>query len=178
MARVVNGDPYRPVLLTQRGEQEARQLGDQLRNVELDVAFCTRFPRTRETAEIALGRRRVPLLVEPNFDDVDVGALDGATIDDFSQWKHRHRRGERFPDGESLDEAAERYSTGLRALLDRPEQRLLVVCHAVVIRSILEVLDDTVWRHVPNAVPYLFDENAIRTAAHRLVLYGQIPKAS
>jgi broad specificity phosphatase PhoE len=177
VARVVNGNPHRPVPLTLRGERQARQLGDQLRSVELDVAFCTRFPRTRQTAELALTGRRVPLLVAPRFDDIDVGTLDGATISDYRDWKHRHRQGERFPGGESLDNASRRYADGLWSLLDRPEQRFLVVCHEHVIRSMLEVLDGAGWRRVPNAVPYLFDENAIRTAAPRLAMYGELREA-
>jgi probable phosphoglycerate mutase len=178
VARLVNGDPYRPVHLTRRGRLQACRLGEQLRNTDLDVAFCTRFPRTRQTAEIALAGRRVPLLIEPGFDDVDVGELDCATVDDFRDWKRHHRRGEPFPGGESLDEASERYAEGLRMLVDRSEQRVLVVCHAVAIRSILEALDEAGWRRIPNAIPYLFDENAIGAAAHRLALYGQMRNAS
>jgi broad specificity phosphatase PhoE len=177
VARVVNGDPNRPGPLTARGERQARQLGRQLRNVELDVAFCTRFSRTRRTAELALAGRSVPLLVEPGFDEIDVGALDGAPIGDYRTWKRRHRHSQPFPGGESLDDAARRHANALMSLVDRPEQRLFVVSHEVGIRSMLEVLDGAGWRPVPNAVPYVFDENAVRTAAHRLALCGELRDA-
>jgi broad specificity phosphatase PhoE len=176
--QVVNGDPHRYVPLTTRGECQARQLGEQLRNVELDVAFCTRFPRARQTAELALVGRRVPLLVEPRLDDIKVGALDGASIRDYRTWKRRHQRNQPFPGGESLYDAARRFAGALMSLLDRPEQRFLVVCHEVGIRSMLEAIDGAGWRRVPNAVPYLFDENAVRTAAHRLAMYGELLRAS
>src|SRR5687768_1706891 len=102
-----------------------------LRNVELDVAFCTRFPRTRQTAEVALADRNVPLLVEPRFDDIDVGELDGSTIADYRTWKRRHRPSDVFPGGESPDAAARRFAEALRSLLARPEQSFLVVRHEV-----------------------------------------------
>ena len=56
----VNGDPAVPVPLTERGREEARLLGAQLANVELDLCVHTRFARTRETAELALDGRRRP----------------------------------------------------------------------------------------------------------------------
>lgn len=174
----VNGDPSRPVHLTSRGEGQARRLGEQLRNMELDVAICTRFPRTRETAELALANRHVPIVSEPHFDDIDIGELDGSTIDDYRGWKTRHFSDERFPGGESLIEASERYARGLRALLARREQRLLVVCHEVAIRSIVDALDSAGWRRIPNAVPYLFGEDAIRTAASRVAFHAPVRKAS
>ena len=71
--RVVNGDPALEVPLTEKGRNEAGLLADQLRNLPLDLCVVSRFGRTRETAEIALGGRDVPLEVEPLFDDIDVG---------------------------------------------------------------------------------------------------------
>jgi broad specificity phosphatase PhoE len=106
VARVVNGDPAVDVRLTERGRQEASLLGQQLRNVPLDLCIVTRFGRTRETAEIALETRGVRFEVEPLLDDVDVGDLEGAPIDDYRAWKRSHARGDPFPNGESLDAAA------------------------------------------------------------------------
>jgi len=177
VAQIINGDPHRAVPLTERGERQARRLGEQLRNIELDVAVCTRFARTRQTAQIALAGRRVPLLEEPSF-DIDVGALDGKTITEYGAWKQTHLRIEPFPGGESLDDASRRYADGLWSLFDRPEQRVLVVCHEVGIRWMLDALDGAGWRRVPNAVPYFFDDNAIRVAAHRLAQYGRLLEAS
>jgi broad specificity phosphatase PhoE len=178
VAHIINGDPTRPAPLTSRGVRQAQQLGEQLSNIHFDVAFCTRFRRTRQTAEIALEGRTIPLHVEQAFDDIDVGALDGAPITEYMEWKRRHRRQDPFPAGESLDAAACRYGGALHSLLARPEQRFLVVTHEVAIRYILEVLDGRGWRRVPNAVPYLFDENAIRTAAYRLETYAPLLLAS
>ena len=115
----MNGDPTREVPLTDRGQEEARRLGEQVANLPLDSCVHTRFPRTRETAEIALGERvDVPLVVEPLLDDIDIGDLEGETIEDYRAWKHGHTRNVPFPGGESLDDAARRYAAAFRSLLE------------------------------------------------------------
>ena len=76
--RRVNGDPAVPVALTEHGREEARRLGEQVAQLQLDACVHTRFPRTRETAEIALGGRdEVPLVEEKLLDDIDIGDLEG-----------------------------------------------------------------------------------------------------
>src|SRR5438093_13559904 len=61
----INGDPSVPVELTEKGREEAKLLGEQLRHVDIEVCIHTNFTRTRDTAEIALAGRKVPLELEP-----------------------------------------------------------------------------------------------------------------
>jgi broad specificity phosphatase PhoE len=167
--RRVNGDPSVDVPLTDDGREEARQLGIQVANLPLELCVHTRFGRTRDTAAIALAGRNVPTEVEPLLDDIDVGDLEGRSIDDYRAWKRAHSRADAFPGGESLDDAALRYARGLRAVLARPEERILVVCHEIPLRYALNAaggsndLDGPV-HELRNATPYLFDEPALERA--------------
>ena len=167
--RRVNGDPSRPVGLTEQGEEEARQLAVQVANIPFDVCFHTRFGRTRETAAIALEGREVPFREEPLLDDIDVGDLDGVPVDDYRAWKRAHTRGDRFPGGESLDEAAARYAQAWKRIFDAPHDLVLVVCHEIPLRYALNgaagsnELDGPV-HDLRNAAPYLFDEDGMRRA--------------
>ena len=117
----VNGDPTVPVPLTRDGIEEAARLGTQLANVPFELCVHTRFARTRETAEAILGTRDVPFLEQPLLDDIDVGELEGDTVEAYRAWKRAHRRSDRFPGGESLDDAARRYARAYRELLARPD---------------------------------------------------------
>jgi broad specificity phosphatase PhoE len=110
------------------------------------------------------------MLEEPLLDDIDVGDLEGRTIDDYRAWKRGHTRADAFPGGESLDDAARRYAAGLRRLLELPHERVLVVCHEIPVRYAVNAaagsddLDGPV-HDIVNAVPYLFDEPGLRRAA-------------
>jgi len=164
----INGDPSIPVPLTVDGRAEATRLGHQLAAIAIDLCIHTRFPRTKETAECILQGRQVPVLEEPLLDDIDVGDLEGESIDDYRAWKRVHTRADPFPGGESLDDAARRYARGFRRLLERTETTTLVVCHEIPIRYALNAAEgsddlDTPEHSIPNAMPYLFDdENLLR----------------
>jgi len=169
----VNGDPGVPVLLTPEGRAEAERLGHQVAQIPLDLCVHTRFGRTQETADIALGGREVPRLEEPLLDDIDVGDLEGETIEEYRAWKRGHRRSDPFPGGESLDAAARRYARAFRRLIERDERCVLVVCHEIPIRYALNAAAgsddlDAPEHSLPNATPYLFDDAALARAAQRI----------
>ena len=162
-----------PVHITEDGKEQARMLGLELANIAFEVCLRTRFGRTEETAALALAGRDVPLEVEPLFDDIDIGDLEGETIDEYHAWKSVHTRADRFPGGESLDEAALRYAQAFRHVLARTENAVLVVCHEIPIRYALNAAAgsdslDSPAHEIPNATPFLFDEVGLRRAAERI----------
>ena len=165
----INGDPAVPVPLTDEGRAEAARLGHQLAALGLQLCVHTRFERTKETAECILQGRNVPFLVEPLLDDIDVGDLEGDTLAEYRTWKDAHTRADAFPGGESLDDAARRYARAFRRLLDRRETATLVVCHEIPIRYALNAAAgspdlDAPEHAIPNALPYIFDDDALRRA--------------
>ena len=169
----VNGDPSVPVPITEEGKAEAGVLGLQLANLPLDLCLRTRFPRTEETAAIALAGRDVPVEVEPLFDDIDIGDLEGETVEQYRAWKAKHARADCFPGGESLDDAAHRYAEGYRKLIARGLGAVLVVCHEIPIRYALNAACgadslDGPTHDIPNATPFLFDERSLARAAERI----------
>ena len=165
----VNGDPTVDAPLSDDGRRQAELLREELAFLPIELCVHTRFPRTRETAELALADRPVPRIEEPLLDDIDVGELDGAPIAEYRAWKEDHRRDERFPGGESLDDAARRYARGFRRVLERPERVVLVVTHEIPLRYALNAAAgsadlDGPEHAIPNATPYLFDAASLERA--------------
>jgi broad specificity phosphatase PhoE len=171
-ARDVSSDPSRAVALTDLGREEAGRFAAQLANLEIHLGVCTRFLRTRQTLEIALAGRPVPIIVEPGLDELDAGDLDGAPIEAYWSWKHAHGMDERFPGGESLADALRRYADAVRRLAARTEPVTLVVTHELALRHIVAAAAaDAMSAHdveVANAVPYLLDAPALERAASGL----------
>jgi broad specificity phosphatase PhoE len=170
----ISGDPAIQVALTEKGRDEAKLLGQQVAHVPLELCILTRFSRTRETAEIALAGREVPLEVEPLLDDINVGDLEGSTLEEYRAWKRAHERSDDFPGGESLDDAARRYAEAYRELLQRAEQSILIVTHEIPLRYAINAADgsndlDGPTHQLANATPYLFDEEALNRAAEGIL---------
>jgi len=172
-ANMLNSSPSQTVALTARGRTQARALGGQLANLHVDLAVGTRLLRTRQTIDIALDGRQVPTLIEPGFDEIHAGDLEGAPIEAYRSWMDQHTLRDQLPHGESIEDALRRYADALRRLLARTETITLVVIHDLALRYIAAAaatspspLNGTAF---PNAVPYLFDQPAARRAANSLI---------
>ena len=171
----VNGDPTVPVHLTDKGRDEARLLGQQVAHIPFDLCVHTPFLRTTETAEIALAGRDVPVEIVAELGDIDIGELEGKTLDDYRSWKRAHGRSDPFPGGESLDDAGRRYADAYERLLHRSERTVLVVTHEIPLRYAINAADgsddlDGPTHQLANATPYLFDERALGRAVKQIRL--------
>jgi broad specificity phosphatase PhoE len=171
--QVVNGDPALDRGLSEQGIEEAKRLSGELAALPIDLVVVSPFPRAVQTANIALDGRNVPHLVEEALGDVRIGDLEGSSLQVYRDAPAHSNRKERFPGGESLDEAALRYASVCERLLARDEQVTLVVCHEIPVRYLAnaaagsEELNGPL-RFVANATPYLFDDAALRRAAARI----------
>jgi 2,3-bisphosphoglycerate-dependent phosphoglycerate mutase len=171
--KIVNGDPALDRGLSDQGIEEAERLAGQLAALPLDLVAASPFPRALQTANIALAGRDVPHLVDEELGDVRIGELEGKTLDDYRATPAHHNRKERFPGGESLDEAALRYAGAFERVLARDEPVTLVVCHEIPVRYLVNGADgsdslDGPLHYVANAAPYLFDEVSLRRAVERM----------
>ena len=172
---IVNGDPARDRGLSPLGAREAGRLGSQLSGISIDLCVISEFPRARETARLALAGRAdlVATVVDAGLNDVQIGDLEGESLDAYRAWKHAHPRDAAFPGGETLGDAARRYADALERLVARPEATILCVCHEIPVRYAVnaalgsEELDAPV-HDVANATPYVFDADGARRAGVRL----------
>ncbi len=171
--KVVNGDPTLDRGLSEQGIEEAERLAGQLAAFPLDLVVVSPFPRALQTANIALADRDVPHLVDDQLGDVRVGELEGESLDAYRTAPAHTNRKERFPGGESLDEAALRYAGAFERLLARDEATTFVVCHEIPVRYLANAAAGSAelngpLRFVANAAPYLFDEASLRRGVERM----------
>ncbi|HZS30045.1 MAG TPA: histidine phosphatase family protein [Gaiellaceae bacterium] len=171
--KVVNGVPDLDRGLSEQGIEEAQQLAKQIAGLPLELVAVSPFPRALQTANIALAGREVPHLVDDDLGDVRIGELEGKSLDAYRAAPAHSNRQERFPGGESLDEAALRYVAAFGRLLAREERTILAVCHEIPVRYLVngaagsDTLDGPL-HYVANATPYLFDEDSLALAVARI----------
>jgi probable phosphoglycerate mutase len=177
---LLNGDIAVAVGLTARGREEARRLGDELRDEQLDLCVTSEFERTRETADIALAGRGVPRAVEPRLNDPLYGRYEGGALDDYRDWASgAPSSAVPEPGGESRFAIVERYAHAFRALLARREDTILVVCHSLPVSYALGAREGKApGARMPlaeHAVPYRFGVAELEAATTLLEEWVAIP---
>jgi broad specificity phosphatase PhoE len=147
----------------------------------VDLGVSTRLARTQETLDLALGSRDVPRLVLPGLDEIDFGAFEGGSLADYRAWAWTNEPDAPCPGGgESRAEAAERFAGALDTLLARTEDVVVAVSHSLPIRYIVDAADGSFpaarIEHVPHAVPYDLEVDAVERAAETLRVWATAPR--
>jgi probable phosphoglycerate mutase len=167
---LVNGNPALDKGLSELGRQEAEAMAEQLAALRIDLVVVSEFPRAQETAAIV---RDLAQVVDPGLNDIQIGELEGKTLADYRAWKQAHARADAFPGGESLDAAAVRYADAFERVLARDEETILVVCHEIPVRYVVNAAAgsgdlNAPMHDIPNATPYVFDADGLRRAVARI----------
>jgi 2,3-bisphosphoglycerate-dependent phosphoglycerate mutase len=152
--RLVNGDPGVACPLTEAGRAQARALGKALAGEPIDLVAVTEFERVRETAELALEGREIPFLVVPELNDPRYGEFEGGALGRYLEWAWRMGPLDTPEGGEHRAEIAARYAHGLRTLLDRPEETILLVTHSLPLAYLRDAAAGTAPRSRMDQVEY------------------------
>jgi broad specificity phosphatase PhoE len=119
------------VPLNERGREQARALAEELAAAEaVDAIYTSDLSRAHSTAEIVGARLGLPVVVDPDLREIDVGSREGLTGDIDGPW-----------DGEPQEAHSERILTAVHRIAERhPRERVLVVTHGGSMRRIHEHL--------------------------------------
>jgi probable phosphoglycerate mutase len=171
--RRLNGDPATAVVLTARGREEARRLGEKLADDPLDLCVVTPFPRTAETADLALDGRAIPRLVVAELGDPRYGSYEAGPLDRYREWAWSNPSSVPAPGGgEARVEIVARYARGFRRLLERPDAHVLAGCHSLPVAYAIGARDGRAPEPksplVGNAHPYRFTRAELEGAVEIL----------
>jgi broad specificity phosphatase PhoE len=133
------------VPLNDRGREQARRLAESLVREDVDAIYSSDLARAQETAEIVGIRLGLPVVVDPDLREIDVGSREGLTGEEV---------GVRGWDGESKEAHRERTLRALaRIVAGHPGSRVIVVAHGGTLRRMhehvglepTEIANCTVW---------------------------------
>ena len=168
--------------LSARGRREATELARRLAAERLDLGVSSRFARTQETLDLALvGHPAVPVLVLPELDEIGFGGFEGGPLPAYRAWAWSNEPAAPCPGGgESRSYVALRIGTALGLLLERREETILVIGHALPLRYVLDAADGSFpaakIEHLEHAMPYPLTRDQVAAAAETLRVWAQAPQ--
>lgn len=186
----------RDIPLSEIGQEQARQLGERLRDVELARAVASPLSRAAETARLALGSRARMLSFDPGLQEIAHGDWEGLLASEIGErdgkllqaWREQPETVQMPGGGESLQEVLDRAWPALvRATqgLGRDDTLLLVAHDAVnrvLLCRILGLPLSRLWsfRQAPTTINLLEGDDAehlevvrLNDCNHHTALFGE-----
>ena len=134
--------------LTEKGEQQAHQVGERVKHLGITHVIASDLGRTRRTAEIIADACGCTVTLDPRLRELNMGVLEKRPLDGLTaeeeQWRAtlvNGTEGGRIPEGESMTEMATRMHAALNACLELPAgSRPLLVSHGMALGSLVSTI--------------------------------------
>ncbi|WP_019106395.1 2,3-diphosphoglycerate-dependent phosphoglycerate mutase GpmB [Pantoea ananatis] len=134
--------------LTEKGEQQAHQVGERIKSAGITHIISSDLGRTRRTAEIIADACGCDITFDPRLRELNMGILEKRLLDELSPEEEGWRaslvngsEGGRIPQGESMTELAQRMQEALNACLALPAgSRPLLVSHGMALGVLVSTI--------------------------------------
>lgn len=142
--RVFSG--VRPVDLTEKGEEEAVKMGEELKDKNATIAYHSGQPRSQHTLELVLGDNHpnVKIIEDVRLRERDYGDLTGQSKDevekmykdDYPLWHRSYNNPP--PNGESIKDVEDRVLEFLNEVMPnwKPDDVIFISAHGNSLRPI------------------------------------------
>ncbi|MCX6784792.1 MAG: class I tRNA ligase family protein [Candidatus Komeilibacteria bacterium] len=123
----------------------------------IDLIVASPLIRSRQTAEIFAKYLKAPVEIMREFQERDYGVFEGQSIAEIKT-KHpeyyENKLTFAIPEAETFSQVQDRARRGLEQLIKKyPGQRILVVTHTTVIRSLLRLIENPADRELTDFYP-------------------------
>lgn len=131
--------------LTDLGLYQAKQLGESLKNVNIDLVYSSSSERTMNTAKIIVGNRKVDIIPTAQLKEMNFGFWEGMTFEVIKEqypdlyqcfWNTPHLLSD-FP-GESFQQLKNRVVGFVNKIIEENEGKdILIVTHGIVLKMLI-----------------------------------------
>lgn len=140
---------HRDSNLTELGVKQAKWLGESLRDVEFDVILSSPAGRTMSTANYIRGHRKIAIIPDPNFYEINLGSWEGVKASDIKEkcpeeLYHFWERPDLFQssNGENFKDLVERVGKGIEGVIEEYQGKaILIVTHAAALKAIITYIE-------------------------------------
>lgn len=150
--------------LTENGIENAKLLGERLKDTEFDIIYASPSTRARMTAELIKGDRELIIREEENLREINLGEWEGRTHNDLQEaypdeyhafWNTPHLY--KTKSGEDFYQLQERVKKMLNRIMEEHEDgNVLLVTHSVFIKALLAHCKNASIEHLWEP-PYIHD---------------------
>lgn len=145
-ARRIQGQSDSP--LTEKGEQQAHQVGERVKSLGITHIIASDLGRTRRTAEIIADACGCTVTLDERLRELNMGCLEQRPLDGLTEEEENWRKtlvdgttAGRIPGGESMAEMAARMHEALNALLELPAgSHPLIVSHGMALGVLVSTI--------------------------------------
>lgn len=135
--------------LTEKGINNAKRLGERLKDIPFNAIYSSPSGRAFKTAEYIKSNKDVPIYTDDNLKEIHLGDWEGKTKEEISAiesssieflnfWNNPISYNHKPHKGEDLSLFKQRVATALERIISSNEEgNILIVTHAVVIKAIL-----------------------------------------
>jgi broad specificity phosphatase PhoE len=137
-----NSDPSVDVHLTAAGIQQAKALGEKLKDTVLDQIYVSELKRTQQTADL-LEKFGVPVAIDPRLNDNHTG-FEGKPASEYYDALNaaRDKWNTRFKDGESVEDINKRVRSFVDELRLLEYGAVLIITSEVIVQALYGVLNN------------------------------------
>lgn len=147
--RIFQGSSNSP--LTETGREQAKRLGEKLKDTKFTKFYSSPLGRTLETSELIIGDREINIEYIEEFKEISVGDMEGVPREKFEgeypeqfyNFFHNPKEYDPTPyNGESFIQLIERVERGLKKIVDRhhKDDTVIVVTHGMTLKGIFKVI--------------------------------------
>lgn len=129
--------------LSEKGKQQAAELAEKMKDIDIDMIFTSPLSRAKETAQTIADVKGMSLIVDDRLIETDFGDFEGRprNLEEYQAAKRDHFK--RYPKGESYFDIAYRVYDFLFMLKrEYSDKKVLVVAHGGICRIICNYFYD------------------------------------
>lgn len=137
--------------LTEKGIEQAKKLGERLKNTKITAFYSSPLGRAIETSKLIIGERGIEISKIDEFREIGLGKVEGLPRVEFEKkypkefYDFFNNPKEYNPskyEGESYYELFNRVENGLKKIVTKHKKNdiILVVCHGVTLKGIFKII--------------------------------------
>lgn len=137
--------------LTELGIQQAKWLGERLKDTKLDVIYSSPINRALSTANIMNSKRNIPLYTDLRLKEINMGIWEGLTQDEIQEsYSKELYNFWNVPqlykpyDGETFYEIRQRTEEFIKEIISKNIGKdILIVTHTITLKAIMSFFQNT-----------------------------------